>query len=247
LIKSYNILLKSLFLTISLFTLLFVFSGTAMAGNIDIPTANLKRGSFSVGLEANISGRDVDYSNKVINENAHTYLVKGSYGLLDRVNLFGKLGAGSINDNTGFEGHLGLAYGGGVKLHLYQYEDVFLLGLTGQYLRFTSQEDNVSGVNGLTVKSTWNEYDIALGASTLISVANFYAGGLLSFVDGERETPSATAHFKQSHPYGAFVGADAELIDHLRFGIEGRFFDETSVSFKLSYAFGGPKQGPERK
>ena len=238
---------KGLLLTVSLFTLLLVFPAIAIAGNIDIPTATLKKGSFSVGLELDISGRDVKYSDKEINENTRTYLVKGSYGLLDRVNLFGTLGGGSIHDDTGFEGDPGLAYGGGIKVHLYQYEDVFLLGLTGQFLRFTSQENNVSGVNGLTLKSTWNEYDLALGASTTLSVSNFYGGGLLSIVDGELKSPSATAHFKQSHLYGAFVGADAELIDHLRFGIEGRFFDETSVSFKLSYAFGGPKQGPEKK
>jgi hypothetical protein len=246
LVKPYNIIYKGLLLTVSLFIIFFVFSAIAMAGNIDIPTPTLKKGSFGLGLELDISGRDVKFSNEKINENSRRYLVKGSYGLLDRVNLYGTLGAGSINDDTGFEGNPGLAYGGGVKLRLYEYEDI-VFGLTGQFLRFTSQENDVAGINGLTFKSTWNEYELALGASTKITISNFYGGVLLSTVDGELETSTQKAHFKESHPLGIFLGGDAELMEQLRLGMEVRLIDETAFSVKLSYAFGGPKKGTEKK
>ncbi len=249
LIKPYEIIKRKLLLALSLFTLLLGFPVTALAGSIDNPTASLKKGSFAVGLELDLTSRDVKFSDKEIGERTRRYLMKGSYGLLDWVNLYGTVGAGSIQDDIGFKGDPGLAYGGGVKLRLYEYEDI-LFGLTGQFLRFTSHENDVAGINGLTLKSTWNEYDVALGASTKIAASSFYAGALFSKLDGELKTFSTNtqkAHFKESHPFGIFLGADAELMEQLRFGIEARLVNETSFSVKLIYAFGGPKQGAEKK
>jgi len=242
---------RKLLLALSLFTLLLGFPLTALAGNIDNPTASLKKGSFAVGLELDLSSRDVKFSDKEIEERTRRYLMRGSYGLLDWINLYGTVGAASVRDNTGFKGDPRLAFGGGVKLRLYEFED-FILGLTGQFLRFTSQENDVAGINGLTFKSTWNEYDLALGASTKTTASSFYGGALFSKVDGELETSSTTnlpekAHFKESHPVGIFLGADAELWEQLRLGIEGRLINEISFSVKLSYSFGGSKQGVEKK
>src|ERR1700688_4890404 len=104
--------------------LLFVFSVTALASNIDVPTAALKKGSFGLGLELDMSSRDIKFSNREKGESSLRYLMKGSYGLWDWINLYGIVGGGNIHDGTGFRRAPGLAFGGGIKLRLYEYEDV---------------------------------------------------------------------------------------------------------------------------
>ena len=103
------------------------------------------------------------------------------------------------------------------------------------------------------MKTSWYEYDMALGISRLISTqvgdGVVYAGVLLSKLNGKLESdfgnnPSQSAHFKESHPVGLFLGGDLlggdpDLGDRIRLGVEGRFITETSVSVKLSFAFGG--------
>jgi hypothetical protein len=238
LIKSaYNIVRKTFIQTALFLTLLIGFSSTSSAVSIENPTDTLKKGAFSVGPEVSISTREVKYSNLELKENSLQYLVRGNLGLLDWINLYGTVGAARIYDDAGFNGDLGLAYGGGLKVRFYQFEDVLTLGLSGQFFRYTSEDDNVAGVNG-NYKLTWNEYDVALGASTRIDITTFYAGGLLSIVDGDL----SGSNFKESHRYGVFLGGDAELLDDFRLGIEARFVSETTVSFKLSYIFGGPKK-----
>lgn len=220
------------------------FPVAATAGSIDNPMPILTKGGFGFGLEFDLSSREVKFSDKKIEERSRRYLMKGSYGLRDWINLYGILGGDSIKDDTGFNGDPDLAFGGGVKLRLYQDEDI-ILGLTGQVLRLTSRDSDVAGITGLTFESTWNEYDVALGASTQIAASSIYGGALFSKLDGELKTSSTISfpkksHFKESSQFGLFLGGDAELMEQLRFGIEVRLISETSVSIRLSYAFGSP-------
>ena len=236
-------ILKRSLLPALVFAYFFYSPITAAAGGIDHPAPTLTRGGVSLGFEVDLSSRDVKFSDKKVEERNRAYGVKIGYGLMDRVNLFGLAGGESVEDDEGFNGKPGRLFGGGAKIRLYQLEDT-TIGLTAQYRRFSSRDDDVAGISGFRFESTWNVYDVALGGSTRISDSSFYGGLLFSTVNGVVDassafTPSEKAHFKESSPVGLFFGGDSELAGRLRAGVELRLINETSLTLRLNYPFGG--------
>ncbi|MBI3597690.1 MAG: hypothetical protein HY203_11115 [Nitrospirae bacterium] len=243
---------KKWFLMALTLSMLLGYRSTVLAAGIDIPAAVLTQGGYALGLEWGRVSRDIKFSDTEIKQRSHPYLAKLSYGLLNRLDLYGIAGAADSRNDLGFKGDSRPAFGGGIKLLLLKYNDT-LVGLTGQAIRFTSSDSNVANIAGLDMKTSWYEYDMALGISRLISTqvgdGVVYAGVLLSKLNGKLESdfgnnPSQSANFKESHPIGFFLGGDllggdTGSGDRVRLGVEGRFITETSVLVKLSFAFSG--------
>jgi opacity protein-like surface antigen len=53
----------------------------------------------------------------------------------------------------------------------------------------------------------------------------------------DRGSESFTIRFKTKNSVGPFVGLDYKFNDNLSLNLEGRFIDETAVSFSANYKF----------
>ncbi|MBI3597768.1 MAG: hypothetical protein HY203_11525 [Nitrospirae bacterium] len=144
----------------------------------------------------------------------------------------------SIDEFDNYDSGMGGAYGGGLRVNIYQapYRDGLKLFVEGNYLRFTTDdhvqiEVNCTAANGCASfpnqfvprisKETiqWNEYTVLLGASGRYFDIGPYGGVRLSKVDGKdriragadanfTSTFQATPDVKEQDNFGIFFGVD---------------------------------------
>lgn len=233
---------------VSIIILVVGFPVPAGAGSIDHPTAGLGRGGWSLDAEWGLSSRDVKFEDQEIEERSRRTMGRIGLGLFSHLDVFGVAGLNQTRDDAGFRGDFRPAFGGGVKLRLFQWEGM-VFGMTGQAVRYRSRDSNVGGIPGYAFDTRWMEYDAALGASTRIAESSFYGAALYSTVDGRIEAafPDGTkgkANFKELHSLGLVLGGDADILSHFRLGFELRLINETSVSTRLSFVFGKERSGP---
>lgn len=194
----------------------------------------------------------------------HIYrtLAKVSYGLLDNLDIYVKLGAADFEAkrswyNAGIEdaredykGKSAFAYGFGLK-GTYALKDDWLIGADIQYLRhvndfsepFVIIGDRYTGSG----KATFQEWQVALYLAK--SIGNFvpYIGGKYSDLRivtknsvpwAEVPNPwSAKTRDKADDIFGVFVGTDYKITNNWKVNIEGRFIDETAMSVGVTYKF----------
>jgi hypothetical protein len=189
----------------------------------------------------------VEFSDREAKEGSVRSFITGNYGVTDQLTLYGALGVGKINDDAGFRGDLGAAYGGGIKFNLYEWNNIYF-GLTGQLLHFTSRDSDLAGIPDLASRFVWNEFDMTLGAGSQFAGGGFYGGLLLSKVNGELNISAPNdvrqgSHFNESKMAGFFWGGDVSAFGPLRIGIEIRMVKELSASLYMRYSFGS-RRGP---
>jgi opacity protein-like surface antigen len=187
-------------------------------------------------------------------KNMYRTMLKGSFGVFDFLDIYIKLGATDyeVKNNIeyiGYEQDLkaktrwGFAYGGGLKV-AYVFKNGFLFGGDVQYLRHrqkirTNIKDTVGSDDTFSGKATFQEWQVAPYVG--IKIGNFtpYLGVKYSDVriKNKFEDVDAMIKFKADDNVGAFVGISYKIMEKLKLNLEGRFIDETAMSFSFTYKF----------
>ena len=192
-------------------------------------------------------------------DNASQTMLKASYGLLDNLDIYIKLGtadyevkadsyAGSskdadekINSDTSF------AYGLGLK-GTWELGSDWLLGYDLQYLRSKHEADvtdtEVGGVSSSTKykSAVVQEWHVAPYIAKKINDFTPYFGVRYSDMRLDMKNPSASG-WTDNHKYeaddnvGIFAGTDYKIGENWKVNLEGRFIDETAMSFGATYKF----------
>ena len=224
----------------------------ATAGMIGSPVATLQRHAIGVGVEGSLINRELTFETGATPDiDMIKLLFRGSYGIVDWVNIF--LSIGNVDDDfkvVNFRGagadlkflaEPALAYGGGFKLTLHEFPK-FLFGAGGQYEQFT-----LDGLNSITVtrpvdaRLKWMEYRFFVGAH-LKDVPYFvpYGGLYFTILNGElRFSPATlpTTNVEESHSVGLFYGGDFKVWNKVVLSAELHLIAENSIAFSLNYTF----------
>lgn len=143
------------------------------AGMVGYPGVRLKPLQFRLGLTGD-SFRTHFSGTEESEATTGRALVRVTMGLTKWSEIFAQVGQAEFNiDAFDFGGNFGLLYGGGARIRLLRtaYGQV---GLTGQYLRFESDDKSSAGVKA---EGEWEEFEIGLGIGTRqVSAFQFYGG-----------------------------------------------------------------------
>lgn len=221
-------------------------ASVALAGAIGYPAARQERllqvrleltgDSFREDMEAEATGRE-------FKTGTGRGLVTVVAGLTDWSEIYARFGGGEFEIvGTGFNGSFGLAYGGGLRLRLLRF-GWGVVGVTGQYLRFSSDDDDAGGVEA---EGLWEEFDAALGIGTRrFETFQLYGGvayhqSTVTLSGGEGVLASG---FESAIPVRGFAGVNFyPLVDfpakQFVVNVEARFIGETpQVTLGLQYSF----------
>ena len=221
-------------------------ASVALAGAIGYPAARQERllqvrleltgDSFREDMEAEATGRE-------FKTGTGRGLVTVVAGLTDWSEIYARFGGGEFEIvGTGFNGSFGLAYGGGLRLRLLRF-GWGVVGVTGQYLRFSSDDDDAGGVEA---EGLWEEFDAALGIGTRrFETFQLYGGvayhqSTVTLSGGEGVLASG---FESAIPVRGFAGVNFyPLVDfparQFVVNVEARFIGETpQITLGLQYLF----------
>lgn len=226
---------------------LLVCLGSAVvvqAGTLGFPAARLEPFQFRLELVGESFKEEIkgDLEGEA---NSGRGLLTLALGLTRWSEIYARVGAAEFNiDEALFNGEFGIAYGGGIRLRLFRlsWGDV---GVTGQYLRFTSDDDDSVG---LAIQGEWEEFDAALGiGSRRFGIFQFYAGGAYHRTDitltSENGTGQRILSFEPDIPFRGFVGVHIYPFTDFPRGkflvnLEARFIGEIpQFTFGVQYAF----------
>ena len=226
--------------------------GVAAAGMIGSPVATLQRHAIGVGVESSLINRELAFETGASPEiDMIKVLFRGSYGVVDRVNVFLSLGIvdddfkvvnfGSPGTDLKFLAEPAMAYGGGFKLTLYEFPK-FLLGAGGQFELFTLDSINsITPTPFVDARLDWMEYRFFVGAH-LKDVPYFvpYGGLYLTVLNGELGFSSfsiPTTDVEESQSLGLFYGGDFKVWNKVILSAELHLIAENSIAFSLNYTF----------
>ena len=162
-------------------------------------------------------------------------------GLTEWSEIYARFGTAEFYiEGTDFNGSFGTAYGGGVRLRLLRF-GWGVVGVTGQYLQFSSSDDEPS-----EIEASWEEFDVALGMGTRrFGTFQLYAGAAyhLSRIDLSGGDGVLESDFESAIPVRGFAGLNFyPLVDfpagHFVVNVEARFIGETPLfTLGLQYSF----------
>ena len=162
-------------------------------------------------------------------------------GLTEWSEIYARFGTAEFQiEGTDFNGSFGTAYGGGMRLRLLRF-GWGVIGVTGQYLRFTSTDDDPS-----RIEASWEEFDVALGAGTRrLGTFQLYAGAAyhLSRIDLSGGDGVLESDFESAIPVRGFAGLNFFPLADFPGGqfvvnVEARFIGETPLfTMGLQYSF----------
>ncbi len=200
-------------------------SPVAMAGTVGNPTATVAQGSFLVGAEIDFWERDIDFdAGGVVEVEGTKILVKGTYGISDKIDVFGKIGMADAEYN-GFDSDMEIAFGFGGKVNVYDQGQI-KAGVVAQFL-FWSGDD--TGVD-----TDITEFDLAFGGRYEVTREfDCYGGLMLAMVQGDADG----ADFDEDDPIGIFLGGEYDITPQARAGVELRLMSETSLTLMANFAF----------
>jgi opacity protein-like surface antigen len=177
------------------------------------PVAGLVEKQWSIGVDYGFMDGDID--TKDIGEGdfeSNTILANIGYGLTDRVEIYGLIGAsdGEIDDDLGlgddFDSGYEAAYGFGVKVTLAE-QDSISWGAVYQML-WVNPEDKV-GVVDVEIEA----FDIkaAFGPSYNANGIHIFGGPMLYYIDGDIDTDIGDTDIDQDAQFGGYVGVAVDL------------------------------------
>lgn len=162
-------------------------------------------------------------------------------GLTEWSEIYARFGTAEFQiEGTDFNGSYGTAYGGGMRLRLLRF-GWGVVGVTGQYLRFSSDDDEPSQIG-----ASWEEFDVALGAGTRrFGTFQLYAGAAyhLSRIELSGGEGALESDFQSAIPVRGFAGLNFyPLVDfpagQFAVNVEARFIGETPLfTLGLQYSF----------
>lgn len=214
----------------------------AWAGTLGFPAARLQPWHVRFELVGD------SFSEKLQNDieaeaDTGRALLTAAFGLTAWSEVYARVGMAEFKvDEDLFNGGFGFAYGGGVRLRLFSFP-LGVLGVSAQYLRFTSDDQDSAGEarNG-----KWQEFDLTAGIGTKrFGAFQFYAGGAFHqsdiVIDGEG--PSAALDLKAKTPFRLLLGVLIyPLLDFpggdFAVNVEARFIGEVpQFTVGVQYAF----------
>jgi hypothetical protein len=225
--------------------LLFMVGGcleSATAGMLGLPVARQQPLHFRFELAGDSFKEMLQNSG---DEEATTGrgLVSIVFGLTDWSEIYVRAGMAEFNlDAALFRGDFGLAYGGGVRLRLLPLP-FGSLGVAGQYLRFTSDDNDSVGD---TLDGEWEEIDLAVGIGTRrFGAFEFYFGGAFhrSEITLDRSPDGTRLHLDTETPFLLFIGGHFYPLGDFPSGrflvfVEARVIAETpQFTLGVQYAF----------
>ena len=218
----------------------------ALAGTIGYPSARQER-LLQIRVEvAGDSFREVMEPIGGATEGEYKFgtgraLLTIASGVTDWSEIYARIGTAEFSiEGTDFNSSYGTAYGGGVRLRLLRFA-WGVVGVTGQYLQFSSSDDEPS-----EIEASWEEFDVALGAGTRrFGTFQLYAGAAyhLSTVDLSGGDGALESDFESAIPVRGFAGVNFyPLVDfpagQFVVNVEARFIGETpQFTFGLQYSF----------
>ncbi len=205
--------------TFALIVMFVSVSPVAMAGTVGNPTAFVAKGSFLVGAEIDFWKRDMN-NGGTFDVDGTKILVKGTYGISDKIDVFGKIGMAKVEDSD-----MGLAIGFGGKLNVYERGKI-KAGVVAQFL-FWSGEDS-----GVDIDIT--EFDLAFGGRYEVTKEfDCYGGLMLASANGDADG----ADFNEDDLIGIFLGGEFDITPQAKAGVELRLMSETSFTLMATFAF----------
>ncbi len=272
---------KTLMLLISL----FVFSGgVARAEDLGNPAQLIKQGQFDVGFQWNSVFKqgfeDYDlkrtYSDGTPRpparkgsdfENDQYYMATITYGIIDQINLFARLGmvdGGKWLDyqaGNNWKGNLesNFVWSVGAKGKVYEFNNGLGFGLGAQYMRYDNRKvkDWRSLETGETAtdlgwgtddKFDYWQLDVMANAYWTIGAFMPYVGAGYTYYDVDfsgRWTNANpfygwvdyNASFSNKNNFTALVGLDVDLGMNFKANIQGTFVSSTALTLGISYCF----------
>jgi opacity protein-like surface antigen len=193
-------------------------------------------------------------------DNFDVYVKLGTVDFKSK-NSYAEKGAG-MGDDVGtikVKGENAFVWGVGAK-GAYNLTENWIIGCDVQYLRHTNDlkgrdswtQYNLDGsifeISGddISGEVTFQEWHIAPYVAMKLGDFTPYVGAKYSDLRTSYKTKYATTaigpdynkpKFKADDNFGVFVGTDYKLGKNLRLNVEGRFIDETAMSFSATYKF----------
>ena len=235
--------LKQWLIGVCLLAIALTCSGTlARAGTIGFPVARLEPWHLRFELAGDSFTEKLKNDVDAEGETGRALLTT-AFGLTSWSEVYVRLGMAEFQvDEALFNGDFGFAYGGGVRLRLFSFP-LGSLGVSAQYLRFTSDDDNSAGES---VSGEWEEVDLTVGIGTKrFGAFQFYVGGAFHYSDivldaddsgesdkFETETPFRLLLGTHIYPLLDFPGGDFVI------NIETRVIGEIpQFTLGVQYAF----------
>jgi len=183
-------------------------------------------------------------------------MVKTSYGVLDNLDIYVKLGVADF-DGEGksyesdvyqgkfeYKGKNAFAYGFGLK-GAYPLQNDWLLGADLQYLRHKNKysgkwisADPADPEETWTGKATIQEWQVAPYIAKKLGNFVPYFGVKYSDLRAKtKDNEGDYEKYKADDNFGVFLGTDYKITENWKLNLEGRFIDETAMSFGATYKF----------
>lgn len=220
------------------------------------------KGKVAVGLEQElVFDRDLKFDKanwditgitvgKAELDKLNRTMAKVSYGLLDNLDIYVKLGVADFKADVNYsdpwpgkgvyDGKNALAYGFGMK-GVYDLENDWLIGADVQYLRHRHDWSPKGYISGEGDKATIQEWHVATSVGYRMGDFLPYLGVKYSDLRAKAVWGGMEAgqyeKYKAADNIGVFVGTDYKLGESWKLNLEARFIDETAMSFGATYRF----------
>jgi len=236
-------------------TLVILLPAAARADALT-PRQSIGQGNFTLGL--NVRHYESDY--RLTESNAFTVaswngtykglqkrdvtMLRGSFGLFDRVDVFGGVGVGredgiAVTRTTGAHaekqsGAGNFALEGGLKGTLLRFAGQgHLAGLIK--VEYWETGENYHSYDNARV--TWRTMDAELEVGYAFGGITPYLGGSFAEMRAEQRYANSRSELKNNKRWGTFIGFSTEVTDSFSFGGEGTFGSREGFSLNASYEF----------
>jgi len=266
-----------------LVVMFMLLGGTAFAQELGNPAMFIKQGQFDVGfqwasvfkqgfenynLNRTYSDGYRDSGKKSADfENDRYYMGTFTYGILDQINVFARLGVvdgakwmdyeGGNNWKANLESNFVWAIG--AKGKVFQFDNGLGLGLGAQYMRYDDRKvknwrsletGESAGDIGWATNDKINYWQLDVMANAYWTIGAFtpYVGAGYTYYDADysgRWTHSNPqygwidydASFSNQNHFTAIVGLDVDLGMKFKANIQGTFVSSTALTIGISYCF----------
>lgn len=211
----------------ALFVTLFFLPNTLFAGRIGGLSENIGAQMLTANAGIEYSTRDVEYNSTKEEVNSRRFVIKSTYGLSDKINVFATLGFADSQDINNYTGALGTLFGGGIKYLLFDHAESANKVLINANIETFKSRD--SGNTATTL-----EYDIAIIVSR--NAGNFTPYGGFRYSDVDIDFGNSVK-YEADDNLGLFGGVDYFVNPNVYFTGEVHTFDENSIFLGVGYNF----------
>ena len=193
------------------------------------PTAGLKQGQWSIGLEYSYSNMDLSVEgSKLENVKMNKGYANLGYGIANNWEAFIRLGGAEadfkVPDEFKYNGDIGFAYGFGTKVTLWEQSPELKWGglfqMSWADLSGTAEEIGGPGKEGVDLNA--REIQIGVGPTwTPAKGFSIYGGPFVHFLHGDYNgDATGSADMTEASSFGGWIGAQMDVTENLPVCIE---------------------------